>query len=229
MLSVSDQPMRLWMPTTLPSRSNSGPPESPPTMVQSVRTSSRRRFEDAAQPDDGAAGGGSRRGGRSVTTHWPSFEVGRLAHLGERPLPVVRPLALDLDHAAVEELVAAQRDAVGAGAVGEADLALGARLAGHVAGRQDEAVGADDHAAAGGLLLALDHHEADGLGRGLRHHFLDLRLEGLQFVQGGRDGRPHGGPADLRRGGQGEGAGEKAEGQDERAAGLSCGSLRDRR
>ena len=35
-------PMRLWMPTTLPSMSNKGPPESPPTSMQSVCKTLRR-------------------------------------------------------------------------------------------------------------------------------------------------------------------------------------------
>ena len=165
--------MRLLMPMILPSRSNSGPPESPPISGQSVCTPRSSAWRIAADADHGRATRLLSQRMSQGDAPRAGLEIGRLAQLGERVLALVG----DLHQTGVRALEDAETDAlVGLAVVGD-EGGLLAGLDGDVAGGDHQPVLAHDHAAAP-RRADLD---ADRTGQNLRHDRADLRLDRPEF------------------------------------------------
>ena len=134
--------------------------------------------EDPTEANDRRAVGPEAAGMADGDDPLPLLERARLAHLGERILPLVD----DLDQAAVDAAVAAQRLGLQQLAVGHDEDAVDPRFRGDVARGEDVAVFADDDAAP----LGRPHADADSGGFRLVEHLLDACFEGPQLGDVGR-------------------------------------------
>ena len=139
-------PMLEWMPITRPSRSNSGPPESPEMTVASVieELGALAGIEDASQADGRRAALLDAAGMAQGHAPRARLDVGGMAHLDVRPLAGLG----DLGKARIAREVRPQGLGRGAAAIGEDHRQFAARLGDDVADGEDQAVFAHHDAAA---------------------------------------------------------------------------------